>query len=196
MQRLQLAAHLCRKEKGRRLIMEYTEKKIDGELKYHGVIVDVFLDHAELNNGAVVRREVVDHPGGVAVIPVDDEGYCYMVRQYRYPMQKNLLEVPAGKLEKGEDPLECAIRELGEETGFSADEIVSLGRDLTSPGFSNEILYLFEARGLHKGCAHPDENEFLNVEKIHIDELKKMVMNNEIEDGKTAICILKVAMKQ
>ena len=97
--------------------MELFEKRIDGELKYKGVIVDVLLDRAELCDGRIVRREVVKHPGGVSILPIDDEGSCFMVRQFRYPAQKVLLEVPAGKLEYGEEPLSCAVRELSEETG-------------------------------------------------------------------------------
>ena len=171
--------------------MECIEKRIDGEVKYSGVIVRVRLDRAQLENGKIVRREVVEHPGGVGVLPVDDEGFCYMVRQFRYPFSRQLLEIPAGKLEYGEDPLGCAVRELGEETGFTADEMIPLGRCLTSPGFSSEVLHLYLARGLHKGKAHLDEDEFLNVEKHPLGELTAMAERNELEDGKTLIAVLK-----
>ena len=171
--------------------MDCFEKRIDGELKYQGVIVNVRLDHAELCDGSVVRREVVEHPGGATILPVDDEGYCYCVRQFRYPFGKLMLEAPAGKLEYGEDPRECALRELSEETGFTADEIIYLGPDCSSPGFSTELLHIYMARGLHKGESHPDEGEFLSVEKHHIDELADMVMSGEIDDGKTIIAVLK-----
>ena len=171
--------------------MDCFEKKIDGELKYEGVIVNVRLDRAELCDGSVVRREVVEHPGGATILPVDDEGYCYCVRQFRYPFGKLMLEAPAGKLEYGEDPKECAVRELSGETGFTADEIIYLGPDCSSPGFSTELLHIYMARGLHKGESHPDEGEFLSVEKHHIDELADMVMSGEIEDGKTIIAVLK-----
>ncbi len=171
--------------------MSYTEKKIDSEEKYHGVIVNVRLDHAELCDGKVVKREVVEHPGGATILPIDDDGYCYCVRQFRYPFQKELLEAPAGKLSPGEDPKECAVRELSEETGLTADEIICLGEDYTSPGISTETLHIYLARGLHKGPSHPDEGEFLSVEKHHIDELTQLVMDGEISDGKTVIAVLK-----
>ncbi len=170
---------------------DLSEKRIDGELKYKGVIVDVMLDRAELCDGSVVSREVVRHPGGVTVLPVDENGYCYCVRQFRYPMGKLMLEAPAGKLEKGEDPLECAVRELSEETGFTADKLTYLGACCTSPGFSTEVLHIYLATGLHSGDSHPDEGEFLSLEKHHIDELFKLVMNGEIDDGKTIIAVLK-----
>ncbi len=171
--------------------MEYFEKQIRSEEKYKGIIVRVRLDEAELHTGKMVRREVVEHPGGVTILPVDDDGYCYMVRQFRYPFGRMLLEAPAGKLEAGEDPLECAKRELSEETGFSARELIDLGCCYTSPGFSTEVLHIYLARGLEAGKAHPDQDEFLNVEKISLSELSDRVMRNEVEDGKTAIAILK-----
>ena len=171
--------------------MECVEKRVDGELKYSGIIVKVRLDRAELENGKIVRREVVEHPGGVGILPVDENGVCYMVRQFRYPFSRQLLEIPAGKLEYGEDPLECAVRELSEETGFTADELIYLGKCLTSPGFSSETLHIYLARGLHAGRAHLDEDEFLNVEKHSLSELCEMAEHNELEDAKTVIAVLK-----
>ncbi|MCR5664686.1 MAG: NUDIX hydrolase [Oscillospiraceae bacterium] len=171
--------------------MDYSEKRIDGEIKYKGVIVTVRLDRAELVNGKIVRREVVEHPGGVTILPVDENGVCSMVRQFRYPFGRMMLEAPAGKLEYGEDPLDCAVRELSEETGFRADRLVDLGACCTSPGFSSEVLHIYLALGLHPGNSHPDEDEFLNVEKIPLAELKRMVMNNEIDDAKTIVAVLK-----
>lgn len=171
--------------------MDISEKKINSETVYSGVIVDVTLDDAKLVSGKTVKREVVHHPGGAAVIPIDDEGFCHCVRQYRYPMQRMMLEVPAGKLDKGEDPKVCAERELSEETGLSADELIYLGAVCTSPGFSDERLHIYLALGLHPGETHPDEDEFLNVEKHRLDELLGMVMSGEIEDAKTVIAVLK-----
>ena len=171
--------------------MECIEKRVDGETKYSGIIVRVRLDRAELENGKIVRREVVEHPGGVGILPVDENGICYMVRQFRYPFQRQLLEIPAGKLEYGEDPLECAVRELSEETGFTADRLVYMGKCLTSPGFSSETLHIYLALGLHAGRSHLDEDEFLNVEKHSIAELCGMAERNELEDAKTIIAVLK-----
>ena len=173
------------------LALDYVEKRIDGEVKYRGVIVNVRLDRAELDNGAVVRREVVEHPGGVTVLPVDGDGFCYMVRQFRYPMGRMMLEAPAGKLEHGEDHRLSAERELSEETGLSADQLIYMGSLCTSPGISSEVLHMYLGLGLHAGESHPDENELLNVEKISLSELSEMVMRNEIDDAKTALIVLK-----
>ena len=171
--------------------MDCTEKRIDGEVKYKGVIVTVKLDRAELPNGKIVRREVVEHPGGVTVLPVDENGICTMVRQFRYPFGRLMLEAPAGKLEPGEDPFESAVRELSEETGYAADRWVDLGACCTSPGFSSEVLHVYLALDLHAGVSHPDEDEFLNTEKIPLSELSRMVMANEIDDAKTIVAVLK-----
>lgn len=171
--------------------MDFTERRIDGETVYSGVIVDVTLDRAVLSDGKPVKREVVHHPGGVTVLPIDKDGNCYCVRQFRYPFSKMLLEAPAGKLEKGENPRECAERELSEETGFTADELLYLGPNYTSPGYSTEVLHIFLALGLHAGESHPDDGELLSVEKHHIDELYELVMKGEIQDAKTEIAVLK-----
>lgn len=171
--------------------MDYFEQRIDRDDKYHGIIVDVHLDNVRLSDGSKARREVVEHPGGVTILPVDEAGNCYMVWQFRYPAGHMMLEAPAGKLEYGEDHRECAVRELSEETGFTADELIYLGGFYTSPGFSSELLHVYLALGLHAGESHLDEGEFLNVEKHSLQALEQMIMNNEIEDAKTIIAVLK-----
>lgn len=167
------------------------EKTIEKNTVYEGVIVNVRRDKAELVNGKVVGREVVEHPGGVTVIPVEPDGTVWCVRQFRYPFGREMLEVPAGKLERGEDPFDCAVRELSEETGLTADEFVYLGPCCTSPGFSTEVLHIYLALGLHQGAMHLDTDEFLNVEKYGLEELTDRVMSGEIDDAKTIIAVLK-----
>lgn len=171
--------------------MDFFEERIDRDDKYHGIIVDVHLDNVRLSDGSLSKREVVEHPGGVTILPVDAEGNCYMVKQFRYPAGHMMLEAPAGKLEYGEDHRECAVRELSEETGFTADELIYLGGFYTSPGFSSELLHIYLALGLHAGESHLDVGEFLNVEKHSLKELSEMIMANEIEDAKTIIAVLK-----
>ena len=171
--------------------MAYTEKPLRRVGRYEGIIVNLQVDQVELANGRTSLREVVEHPGGVAILPVDAEGYTYCVRQFRYPIGASLLEAPAGKLERGEDPDRCALRELSEETGIAAATLTPLGRVYTSPGFSQEVLYLYLARDLDFGAAHPDENELLDVERIRLDRLLEMVMSGEVEDAKTVAAVLK-----
>ena len=171
--------------------MIYYEKQITKQVVFEGRIVNIRSDVAEIINGKRVFREVVEHPGGVAIVPLTDDGNVLMVRQYRYPVEEELLEIPAGKLERGEDPLECAVRELSEETGCEAGELVFLGATYPSPGFCEEILYIYLAKNLVYGEAHPDEDEFLSVEAVHIDALIDMIMDNSLPDGKSIVGIMK-----
>ena len=171
--------------------MVFFEKQVESKTLYEGLIVNVRRDVAELQDGARVPREVVEHPGGVGIVPVTDDGKILMVRQYRYPMEEELIEIPAGKLDDGEDPLGCAIRELSEETGCKAGRYINLGAIYPSPGFCRETLYLYLALDLEYGEMHLDAGEFLSVEAVPIDELVGSIMRNEIPDAKTVIGVLK-----
>ena len=171
--------------------MDYAEKTINSDIVYTGRIITVKNDKVELVNGRTSFREVVEHNGGVGIIPVDSEGNIYLVRQFRYPFMEDTLEIPAGKLEKGENPFDCAVRELSEETGFTAGRYDDLGMFYPSPGYCQEILYIYMARDLTAGRMHLDENEFLDVLKVPLDKAVDMVMKGELRDAKTIIAILK-----
>ena len=171
--------------------MDYTEKTLRRVNAYQGVIVDVTTDMIELPNGAVTMREGVHLPGGVCVAAVDEDGMISLVRQFRFPYQTHLWELPAGKLEPGEEPLPAAKRELSEETGLEADDWTLLGTIYTSPGFSTETRYIYLATGLRQGEAHPDPNEFLDVDRIPLEELLRRIDAGQIGDAKTVVGALR-----
>jgi ADP-ribose pyrophosphatase len=171
--------------------MDYTEKTLRHVNAYQGIIVDVQVDMIKLPNDNITMREVVHHPGGVCVAAIDQDGQVTVVRQYRYPFGQHLLELPAGKLERGEEPLPAAKRELSEETGLEADTWIDLGAIYTSPGFSTETLYLYLAQDLHQGKSHPDPGEFLDVDKIPLSQLVDMVENGMVQDAKTVVGALR-----
>ncbi len=171
--------------------MNLEEKTLSKNVIFEGRIITVHEDEVLLPNGNIASREVVEHPGGVAVVAVDEENNIYMVRQFRYPFQKVLLEIPAGKLNYGEDPFTCGVRELKEETGLTAETFDYLGSFMVSPGFCGEKIHIYLARGLSKGAMQLDPDEFLEVEKCPINELLAMIMDNKIEDAKTVIGVLK-----
>ncbi len=174
--------------------MNLKEETLTRTYRFRGHIINLRTDTVRLPNGAEAGREVVEHPGGVCVVPLTDNNELLFVRQYRYPYEEVVLELPAGKRDRAnEDPLECGKRELTEETGATADSYTFLGRVYPSPGFCNEVIYLYLARGLHFGAAQPDEDEFLEPDRIPLDQAVAMVMNNEITDAKTQIAILKTA---
>ena len=171
--------------------MELYEKKLSSRQVFDGVVVKLFVDEVELPNGKTSVREVVRHPGAVCVIPVTNEGEVIMVRQFRYAFGNVLLEVPAGKLEPGEDPLSAALRELEEETGMVAERVQHIGELYTTVAILDEKIQMYLATGLTYKNAHPDEDEFLEVEKVPLSTLVKMVMDGEIKDSKTQVAILK-----
>jgi len=172
--------------------MKYEEKTIGREITYRGGIIDVETLEVVLPDGKKATRDVVLHPGASVVIPVNDKGEVYMVTQYRKPIESSTLELPAGKLDQGEDPKVCAIRELGEETGLEANKVEHLTSIHSTPGFSNEVLHIYMATELTEGEAHADEDEFVDCKKYHIKDLVDMIFKNEITDAKTIVGILMV----
>lgn len=172
--------------------MNFTEKKLSRTELYSGKIIRVYVDDVRLPNGKTSSREVVEHPGGVCIAALNEKNQLMFVRQFRYPLSEVILELPAGKLEKGQDPLENGKRELKEETGLTGGGFVSLGKIHLSPGFSNEVLHMYFCRVAESGEACPDENEFLQSEYIDLDRAVEMVLNNEITDAKTQNTVLKV----
>lgn len=174
--------------------MELFEKTLSSQSVFDGRILHITLDEIELPNGKKSKREVVNHPGGVAVVALDEENNILLVRQFRYPYKEVVLEVPAGKLEKGSTPLENGKRELLEETGAEGYSYMSLGQVYPSPGYTSEIIHLYACRVKTVGESKLDEGEFLNVEKISLDTAVEMVLNNQIPDSKTQIAVLKTAM--
>jgi ADP-ribose pyrophosphatase len=165
---------------------ELYEERIGGELVYDGRVVHLEVDRVRLPNGHETIREVVRHQGAVVMLALDGERRVLLVRQYRYPVGRILLELPAGKLDPGEEPLACARRELAEETGVGARRWQQLGTLLTTPGFTDEAIHVFLATGLEPvEGASPDEDELLQAVRIPLWELEEMVRNGEVQDAKT-----------
>ena len=171
--------------------METKEKTIRKVYVFRGRILTVRNDDALMPNGDVKSREVVEHPGGVCVLPILDDGTLLLVEQFRYPYMEEVLEAPAGKLEPGEDPFEAAKRELREETGMVAAEYFDLGWDYPSPGYTNEIIRLYAARGLTEVGQELDDDEFLNLKHVSFTEALIMVYDNELRDSKTVMALMK-----
>ena len=174
--------------------MPHTETTLSSEEIFNGRVIRVTYDKVLLENGNTSTREVVHHHGGACILPVDENGNITMVRQYRYALGEEMWELPAGKLEKGEDPFEAAKRELAEECGLTADHFVDLGVVYPTVGYDSEKIYLWAATGLHNVNQHLDEDEFLDVVKMPLDEALRLVMDGTIKDSKTQIGILKYAM--
>ena len=157
------------------------EKTISSDRIYTGKVISLKVDTVEIENKGYQKREIVEHQGAVAMV---------LIKQFRKPIEQVIWEIPAGKLEIGENPKDCAIRELKEETGYSAKNIKLIHKFFTSAGFSNQKIYIFLATGLNKGEPEFDEDEIIEKYEIDINEARNMVINNEIEDAKTAIGIL------
>jgi len=170
--------------------MKLKEMTRSSETIFEGKVVHLKRDVVILPDGSEAYREVVEHTGGVCIAAVDDERRVFLVDQFRYPIGAVVTELPAGKLERGEDPYAAAVRELREETGCTADEVRSLGSILPSPGYTSERLHLYLATGLHEGTQSLDDGEFLNCYRIPLSEAVSMVRDNRIEDAKSATLLL------
>lgn len=172
--------------------MNLEEKCKKENVIFEGRIITLKSDDVILPDGKEANREYVTHKGGVCVLPLDKDENIIFVRQFRYPYGKVLLEIPAGKRDSlTEEPIMCGMRELKEETGAVCKELVPLGQFYPTPGYTNEVIYMFLAKDLEFGEASPDDDEFLLVERISLEKAKDMVMSGEIKDGKTQVAILK-----
>lgn len=174
--------------------MKLFEKTLSSKEIYNGKIINVVKDTVELENQKIAFREVVNHPGGVCIAALTENNELLFVKQFRYPYKEVVLELPAGKLEKGQNPLENGKRELQEETGAIGTDYFSLGQLYPTPGYCGEIIHMYFCRVKSMGDTCFDEDEFLNIEKIPVDKATEMVLNNQIPDAKTQAAILKVAM--
>ena len=176
--------------------MDMREKQLSYQYFFEGKIMKARLDEVLLPNGRRARREVCEHVGGVGVLPVDRSGNIILVRQFRYPYDTELLEIPAGKLDHGaEDFTACGARELKEETGCTAGRIVPLGAQYPSPGFLTEVVHLFAALDLTEGEMQPDEDEFVEVVRLPIAEVEAMIAREEIRDAKTIVAMYRARLE-
>lgn len=170
--------------------MQFEEKTIKSERIYNGKIINLRKDGVILPDGAERQREVIEHPGGAAVVAVKKDGNLLLVRQWRYPFSETLLEIPAGKLSPGEPPEACAARELEEETGYAPGKLTKLAALKTSPGFCDEVIHLFLAEDLILKKPRPDEDEFLEIVEIPLDDALRMAREGKLSDAKTIAGIL------
>ena len=168
--------------------MDYIEKTVKKNYIYQGKILTLRCDDALLPDGAPCKREIIEHSGGACVLYVED-GKVLLVRQYRYAYGESIYEIPAGKLEEGEDPMLAAARELEEEAGVKAGRLQLMFTLYPTPGYTNEKIYIYRAYGGEKVARHLDEDEFLDVEYIPVERAKQMLENGEIRDGKTIIAL-------
>lgn len=171
--------------------MKLEERTVDTKRIYDGRILNLRVDKVLLPNGKEAYREVIEHSGAVAVVPVDSDGSVYMVRQFRYPFNEIVLEIPAGKMDPGEQMWDAANREMEEEIGMKAEELLYMGEIRPSVAYLTEIIHLFLARGLTPSKQHLDDDEFLNIEQYSLDSLCQMIMENKLSDAKTITALLK-----
>ena len=175
--------------------MNLEEKQLTSEYIYNGKIIKLRRDTALLPNGKTSTREVIEHNGGVCVAALTDSDEVLFVKQFRYPYMEIVTEIPAGKRDGAdEDPLVCGKRELKEETGAEAESFIPLGRLYPSPGYCGEVIWMFAATDLRYGEQHPDDDEFLSVEKIPLEKAVQMRLSGEIPDAKTPAAVLKLKL--
>lgn len=172
------------------------EEILSSERLYEGRVIKLDRLDVRLSNGLMAMRELVQHPGAVAVVPLDAEGNVLMVRQYRIAARRVMLEVPAGTLGVNEDPGDCAVRELQEETGYRAERFESLGGIFVAPGYTTEFIHLFLATDLVESRLPGDEDEFIEVDRVPLAEAIAMIDRGEIIDGKSIVSLLKVARRR
>ena len=171
--------------------MTFEEKTLKSEKIYEGAIINLRCDKVTVQGGTSYR-EIIEHNGGAVIAALTEDKKLVMVRQYRKPADKVMLEVPAGKIDPGEKPLDAAVRELKEETGYTAEKVEFLTQFYPSVGYSEEVLYLYLCTGLTPGETNFDENEAIDIEEVELDRLFKMAMSGGIDDAKTLIAILMV----
>ncbi|MGQ9009528.1 ADP-ribose pyrophosphatase [Bacillus stercoris] len=174
------------------------EKTIAKEQIFSGKVIDLYVEDVELPNGKTSKREIVKHPGAVAVLAVTDEGKIILVKQFRKPLERTIVEIPAGKLEKGEKPEYTALRELEEETGYTAKKLTKITAFYTSPGFADEIVHVFLAEELSvlEEKRELDEDEFVEVMEVTLEDALKLVESREVYDAKTAYAIQYLQLKE
>lgn len=170
--------------------MDMTEKTLKKNYVYQGKILSLRVDDAQLPDGKPCKREIIEHSGGACVLYVENDSVL-LVRQFRYAYGEMLWEIPAGKLEKGEDPKITASRELEEETGIRSEDLSLLFIDYPTPGYTNEKIYIYEAKNGKKVSQNLDDGEFLTAEFVPLTKVKEMLDTGEIKDGKTIIALLK-----
>jgi ADP-ribose pyrophosphatase len=170
------------------------EKRLKKNTVYKGKMVDWCCDDVELPNGGKATREYMDHPGAVGVVPVLPNGDIVLVRQYRYPVDEVTLELPVGKLDRGEQALDCVERELAEETGYTAGRITPLLDYWPTPAFANELLRLYVAEHLEPGAIHPDEDEFIEKVEMPLEQALELCREGLIKDSKTLVALMAYAL--
>jgi ADP-ribose pyrophosphatase len=175
---------------------EELPQTVDSRVVYDGRLINVRLDKVMLEEGRAVIREVVEHPGAVLLLALDDDDNVFLVRQYRHPVGRRLYELPAGTLDEGEEPAACAERELREETGFRPSRLEALGGFFLSPGYSSEYIHLFLATGLEEDPLKAEEEEGLTALRLPLSDALRMIERREIQDAKSIAALLLLARRR